>query len=116
MKHIHLYLVLIICAASCERTIDLAVNDQPAKLVVDASIENNGTPLVVLSTSLDYFNTITPEELQRSFVHDAVITISDGNKTVQLKENSYTDSSGYSLYFYTVDFSDPSQVLTGKFN
>jgi len=116
MKRISLYLVLIICAASCERTIDLTVNDQPPKLVVDASIENNGTPLVVLSTSLDYFNTITPEELQQSFVHDAVITISDGNKTVQLKENSYTDSTGYSLYFYTVDFSNPSQVLIGKFN
>src|SRR5262245_24858037 len=52
------YLVALILVTSCERTIDLKVNDQPAKLVVDASIENNGSPLVVLSKSLNYFSTI----------------------------------------------------------
>jgi hypothetical protein len=116
MKRIYLYIIFLLAASSCERTIDLSVNNQPAKLVVDASIENNGTPLVILSTSLNYFSTITPEELQQSFVHNAIVTVNDGSKTVQLKENSYTDSSGYSLYFYTVDFTDPLQVLTGKLN
>lgn len=116
MKRACLYFVLIICVLSCERTIDLDVNEQPPKLVVDASIENNGSPLVALSTSLHYFDTLSPEELQQSFVHNAIVTVSDGNKTVQLQEVSYTDSSGYTLYFYTVDFSDPSQVLTGRLN
>ena len=41
--------IAIILFVSCERTIDLKVKNQPPKLVVDASIENNGTPLVVLS-------------------------------------------------------------------
>jgi Domain of unknown function (DUF4249) len=116
MKRIYLYLFLLLAAYSCERTIDLKVNNQPPKLVVDASIENNGSPLVVLSTSLNYFSTISPQELEASFVHNAVVTVSDSGKTVLLQEYNYIDSSGYTLYYYTVDFTNPSQVLIGKLN
>jgi hypothetical protein len=108
------YLFILIIFVSCERTIDLKVNDQPSKLVVDARIEDNGTPLVVLSNSLNYFNTISPEELQASFVHNANVTITDGSKTVTLKEVNYTDSSGYTFYYYTVDVTNPAQVLIGR--
>ncbi|MEX6686703.1 DUF4249 domain-containing protein [Danxiaibacter flavus] len=102
---------------SCEKTIHLTVADQPAKLVVDGSIENGQQPLIFLSTSLNYFSTITPEELASSFVHDAVVTISDGIKTVRLKEFSYKDSvSGYTGYFYTTDPLLPSQAFRGKVN
>jgi len=110
------YLIALILVSSCERTIDLKVKDQPPKLVVDASIENNGSPLVVLSRSFNYFTTITPAELSASFVHDALITVSDGSKTVQLIEKTYTDTSGYSFYYYTVDFTNPPQVIIGKLN
>jgi len=110
------YMIAIIIACSCERDINLDVKDQPAKLVVDASIENEGTPLVVLSRSLNYFSTISPEELQASFIHDAIVTIGDDAKTVQLAEYTVTDSSGYSLSYYTINAADPSQVLTGRLN
>jgi hypothetical protein len=56
---------------SCEKTIKLKVQDQPPKIVVDASIENGRFPIVALSTSLNYFSTISAEELANSFVHDA---------------------------------------------
>ena len=116
MKFKHLYYLLTIFFVSCERTIDLKVNNQPAKLVVDASIENDQPPLVVLSSSLNYFSTISPLELSASFVHNALVTISDSTKTAQLIEQNYTDSSGYKFYFYTVDPSDPFNILIGKFN
>ena len=117
MKRKYLYYFFIpVLFFSCERTIDLKVNQQPDKLVVDATIENNGTPLVILSKSLNYFSTISPEELSASFVHNAIVTIGDGNKTVQLAEYNYTDSSGFEFYYYTVDFTNPLQVLTGKLN
>jgi hypothetical protein len=116
MSRAYLYVFLLLAACSCERTIDLKVKDQPPKLVVDASIENGGTPLVILSNSLNYFSTITPEELSESFIHNAAITITDDSKTVLLKEYSYTDSTGYVLYYYSVDFNDPLQVLIGAFN
>lgn len=110
-----LFLVLLIFS-SCEKTIKLKVQDQPEKLVVDASIENDQFPVVVLSTSLNYFSTISSEELANSFVHDAVITINNGTETSQLKEYSYKDTSGFTLYYYTVDSSDPVTPITGEFN
>src|SRR5664279_1733504 len=111
MKRKYLYYFFIpVLFFSCERTVDLKVNQQPAKLVVDATIENNGTPLVILSKSLNYFSTISPEELSSSFVHNAVVTISDNNKTAELVEYNYTDSSGFEFYYYTVDFTNPPQV------
>ena len=116
MKNIVLYVLISGLFFSCERTIDLNVKNQPAKLVVDASIETNGAPLVILSHSLNYFSTITPEELSSSFVHASSVTVDDGSKTVHLVENSYTDSTGYTFYFYTVDFTNPNEVLTGKLN
>ena len=115
MKHFYFILIAILFC-SCERTINLKVNNQVPKLVVDASIENNNAPLVVLSTSLNYFSTITPQQLAASFVHNAIITVGDSSKTVQLIENNYTDSSGFKFYYYTVDFTHPSQILTGNFN
>jgi hypothetical protein len=115
MKKAYLYFLLI-TLCSCERTIDLTVNNQPAKLVVDASIENNQSPVVVLSTSLNYFSNITPQELSASFIHNAIVTVGDSNKTVQLVEYNYKDSSGFQFYYYTVDFNNASQILLGNFN
>ncbi len=117
MKCKHLcYFFIAVVFSSCEKTINLNVNNQAPKLVVDASIENNGAPLVVLSTSLKYFSTITPQELSSSFIHDAIVTVSDDSKTVQLQEYDYTDSTGYRFFYYTVDYTDPANILFGKFN
>jgi hypothetical protein len=107
---------ILLIFSSCEKTIKLKVQDQPPKLVVDASIENNQFPVVALSTSLNYFSTISAEELANSFVHDALITISNGTKTSQLKEYSYKDTSGFTLYYYTIDSSNLSSAIIGELN
>src|SRR5689334_14474474 len=110
------FILTLLILSSCEKTIHLKVENQPPKLVVDASIENNTFPVVALSTSLNYFSSIAPEELANSFVHNAVVTISDGTKNVQLKEHSFTDTTGYTLYYYTIDESNPSETIIGQFN
>ena len=102
--------------SSCERVIDLNINNQIPKLVVDANIENDRPPFVVLSTSLNYFSTITPQEASASFVHNALITLNDGSKMVTLKEYILTDSSGYNFYYYSVDVSKPNEILIGILN
>ena len=114
MKYFGLIILLFIIS-SCEKTIQLNVNNQPAKLVVDASIENNNTPVVALSSSLNYFSSITKQELSGSFVHNAVVTISYGTTTSTLKEYSYTDTSGYTFYYYSVDSTNPSSIIIGEF-
>lgn len=102
--------------ASCEKNIQLNVNAQTPKLVVDASIENNQPPYVVLSHSLNYFSSISPDELQNSFVRNAIITVSNGAITDTLKEYEYKDTSGYTLYYYTIDFSSLRPHVIGAFN
>lgn len=116
MKQTCIYIFLFFFASSCERSIDLSLKDATSLPVVDARIESNGTPIVVLSRSLKYFSTISPSELSASFIHDAIVTVGDSDKTVQLKEYSYSDSSGYTFSFYGVDITNPAEVIFGKFN
>ncbi len=115
MKYLGFVLFIIIFAA-CEKTIQLDVVDQPAKLVVEASIESNSTPVVALSSTLNYFSAITTEELSNSFVHDAIVTINNGSITSTLKEYSITDTSGYTFYYYGVDSANPANIIVGEFN
>ena len=84
-------LVLSVIFFSCEKTITLDVENQPPKLVVEASIESNSTPVVSLSSSLNYFSSITTEELTASFIHGAAVTVSDGIITSLLKEYTVSD-------------------------
>jgi hypothetical protein len=114
MKYLFLTVAVALLLA-CEKEIKLDVQNQPAKLVVDASIENGTAPFVALSSSLNYFSSISAEELSGSFVHDAVVTVSDGSKTVHLKEYSITDTSGFTVYYYTVDSTDLSAIMIGDF-
>ena len=109
-------LLSLVLLASCEKDIKIKVNDQTPKLVVDASIETGMPPIVVLSNSIDYFNKITPEQLAASFVHGAKIDVSNGTLTHRLKEYSFTDTSGYSLYYYAVDSTNPATAFTGEEN
>ena len=115
-KTIFCVLLAAFIVSSCERVINLNINSQTPKLVVDANIENELPPIVILSTSLNYFGTITPAEASAGFVHNADITIDDGSKMVTLKEYNFADTSGYTFYYYGVNISNPNQVITGKLN
>ncbi len=115
MKYL-VFVLLIIVFAACEKTIQLDVVDQPAKLVVEASIESGSTPVVALSKTLNYFSAITTEELSNSFVHDAIVTINNGSVTSTLKEYSIIDTSGYTFYYYGVDSASLANIIIGEFN
>jgi len=114
MKYVSIAAVLCLLL-SCEKEIKLSVQNQPPKLVVDASIENGGTPLVVLSESVNYFSSISAEELAKTFVHDAVVTVSNGTTIMQLKEYPFTDTSGYTLYYYAPGDSNTTDLFLGEF-
>ena len=111
-----LFFLAIICF-SCEKGIDFKLNKTTTQLVVNASIENDKPPVVVLSNSLDYFSKITPAILENSFVHNAVISVSNGIKTQQLKEYaSAVDSTGNMIYYYSIDSSNIAHAFLGEFN
>ncbi len=109
------FLLTVFTFTSCEKNVSFNLNDSEKKLVVEASIENNQAPTVVLSTSIEYFAEISPEILQNSFVHDATILISNGTLTHQLKEYSFVQN-GYTFFYYSIDSSNLATAFVGELN
>ena len=105
---------LIFC--SCEKAISFKLDPTQQSLVVEATIENNQPPVVILSSSFDYFSNISADLLASSFVHNAVITISNGTKTHQLKEYFYNTSANLKVYYYSIDSSNLATAFVGTFN
>lgn len=98
----------------CEKVIDLAPENQPPKLVVDGRIESGEAPVVILTNSLNYFNTLTPSMLSGSFVRNAKVTVSDGAVTVALREYTVSYGPG-NVYYYSIDTSNPAGILLGGY-
>lgn len=101
---------------SCEKNINLNLNTATNLLVVNATIENGQAPVVVLSTSYNYFAQITPQLLESSFVHNAIVYMSNGTLTQQLKEYSIDTTGGTKLYFYSIDTASIGTAFIGELN
>ncbi|HEY0058126.1 MAG TPA: DUF4249 domain-containing protein [Flavisolibacter sp.] len=115
MKWILLF-ALFVFLTGCEKSIDFDLEESEPKLVVEATIENGVPPIVVLSSSLNYFSRLSPQILAESFVHDAVVRISNGDKTHQLKEYAVPLGSNIFIYYYSIDSADLSTAFTGELN
>ncbi|RZM28085.1 MAG: DUF4249 domain-containing protein, partial [Pedobacter sp.] len=100
--------------SSCEKAITFTPASQDPKLVVEGIIEQGEYPTVYLTTSLDFFNTISPEALTGSFVRNAEITISDGTNTETLKEYQVRVSGDTLLYYYSVDTANGRPAMRGE--
>jgi hypothetical protein len=99
---------------ACEKDITITSPDLAPRLVVDAQIESGAQPIVVLSTSLNYFSTIDTSELNNSFVRNAKVTLSDGSKTSQLKLVD-VKVQGFRLVYYTNDPANPLAAIIGGY-
>ncbi len=106
--------ILIFFLPACEKAVDFKLDETEPKLVVDATIENEQPPLVILSKSLNYFSKISPEILAESFVRNASVFISNGIMTHKLKEYTVSISNGYKIHYYSIDSSNISTAFTGE--
>jgi signal peptidase I len=116
MKKVLVIVNLCVLLFSCEKDINFKLNAAPTVLVVDAQIENRKAPIVILNNSFSFFDSINPQLLSGSFVHDATVTISNGTLTHQLKEYSYGVTPGIRVYFYSIDSSNLSTAFMGQLN
>ncbi len=107
---------LALLFSSCEKTIDIRLDETAPKLVVEATIENGQPPLVVLTRSLDFFSKINPDILAGSFIHGAVVKVSNGVKTHQLKEYEVPLFGAYSYFYYSIDSSSLATAFEGELN
>ncbi len=98
---------LAISMVGCEKEVDLNLQATGQTLVVEGGIETGLPPVVQLTNSLSFFSRVDLAALENAFVHDAVVTVSDGSKTVRLKEYRI-DSGGIKVSYYSiVDFTNP---------
>lgn len=115
MQKAYIPLMLIILAGTaCEKEVTVDLQSKEDRLVVEGIIENGRFPMVTISRSLNYFSRITPEQLLESFVHDAVVTVSNGAQTHQLREYRMDTTNGIALYYYTVDTAQLHSAFAGR--
>ena len=103
--------------AGCEKNISFDLKKSEKVLVVDANIENDLPPVVILTKSLGYFAKIDSSILDSLFVHGADVYISNGVLTHKLKEYAIPiPTSGVTLYKYSIDSSNLATAFTGQLN
>jgi hypothetical protein len=107
---------LLIFFSACEKDINFNLKNSEDLLVVDANIENDRPPVVVLTKSLDFFSTLSPALLFNSFVRNADVTISNGVLTHKLKEYETKLGGGVTIYSYSIDSANLATAFTGTFN
>ena len=116
MKKILLSACFAFSLLACEKNINFNLKNADAVLVVDAQVENGQPTYVVLTKSMDYFGKINPQILAASFVHNAVITVSNGTLTHRLKEYTVPIGGGYIGYYYGIDSTNLPTAFVGEFN
>jgi hypothetical protein len=110
------WICIALLISSCEKNIDFKLNDTEPKLVVDAFIENDKSPEVVLTNSFSFYNEVSTEVYLNSFIHNADVYISNGNLVHKLKEYSRPLFPGVNTYYYGIDSSNLSTAFVGEFN
>ena len=116
MKNFSVLFLLAVTLWSCEKEVDFNLDETPSKLVVEATIENEQPPVVVLTKSLNYFSEINPQILAGSFIHNATVEVTAGSRTHRLKEYGVPLAPGYVLYYYSIDSSNLATAFTGQLN
>lgn len=116
MKYVFFLLIASLILTSCEKGVTFDLEESSPKIVVDASIETNQPPIVILSKSMNFFDQITPDILANSFVRNADVYVSNGTLTHKLKEYTVPLGTGYTFYFYSIDSSSLATAFVGQTN
>ena len=116
MKYRFLLFLPVLFLFSCEKAVTFELTESAPKLVVEATIENDQPPIVILSKSLNYFSSISPDILAKSFVRNAEVFISNGTSTHKLKEYSQPLGNGYTFYYHSIDSANLATAFIGKLN
>jgi Domain of unknown function (DUF4249) len=103
MRWIVVIMGLIGVLSACQKEVHIDLSGTPPVVVVQGQIQTGQPPLVVLTQTLSFFSTIDLSTLQNSFVHNAVITVSDGSQTVTLREYNFDTGASYKFYIYSID-------------
>jgi len=82
--------------------------------VVEGAVETGLPPYVFLTTTISFFSQVNLTTLQNSFVHNATVTVSDGSRTITLREYGVDTAGGNKVYFYSIDTANLSNLMLGE--
>jgi Domain of unknown function (DUF4249) len=116
MKKIFILFSASLFLFSCEKGVTFDLEESQPKLVVEATIETNQPPIVILTKSQNYFSKISPDILASSFVRNAEVYVSNGTLTHRLKEYATPIVGNYSFYYYSIDSSNLPTAFKGQTN
>ena len=106
--------ILVVISASCQKEVHIDLGSTPPVIVVQGQIQTNMPPYVILTSTIGFFSNVNLTTLQNSFIHNAVITVSDGTKTVSLKEYTIDTGANNFFYVYSLDSSNLSNIMLGQ--
>ena len=81
-----LSIVYCLLFSSCQKVITVEIPAAQQKIVVDGRIEAGICPYVILTHNMPYFGNTDLTSIEKLFLHNATIKVSDGIKTVTLTE------------------------------
>jgi len=108
------FFVLISTLMSCQKEVHINLGTSPTQIVVQGAIETDVPPYVILTSTIGFFSKIDLNTLQNSFIHGAVVTVSDDSTTVRLKEYTIDTGSNSHFYIYSIDTSSLSNLMIGR--
>lgn len=108
-------LLIIISLTSCEKQVNISLGSSATQVVVQGVIENGAVPYVTLNNTMSFFSTIDLKTLENSFIHGASVKVSDGSRTISLKEYGIDTGSNAKFYVYTIDTTNFSNFMFGEF-
>ena len=94
-----LYIPALLCfvsivLTSCEEEYTPLPSASGPKYVVEGYLETGegaAPPYLLLTRPFDFYSTISPDDFDGSFIHDAIVSVSDESKTVMLQEICFND-------------------------
>ena len=105
------YLIIFAAAFfSCEKDIEFDLKTKEPLLVVDGLIETNAYPIIFLSKSLGYFQTLSQQAILGSLVSDAEVFISTGGIEQKMKLYRQMIIPGISIPYYSADTTLPNAL------
>jgi len=85
-RYLFLSLIVMLVISGCEKEVNLKNQDVKDSIVVEGHIENGIPPYVLLTKNKSYYGNVNINDLESYFVHDAIITITTDDDTINLVE------------------------------
>jgi hypothetical protein len=107
-------IIIFLSLVSCEKEVHINLASSAAQVVVQGQVETGGVPYVMINNTISFFSTVDLKTLENSFIHGAKVTVSDGSRTITLREYSFDTGSNAKIYVYSVDTANFANIMLGE--